>query len=98
MVERAPGPLSRFLVHAFGIAASGVLLVAAFRSARLAGLYEWDGWAFWVPKAEAIYYLGRLDAQFFTLLPGSSYPPLLPVLNADNHPEYEGLYPPEIER
>jgi len=23
---------------------------------------------------------------------------LLPVLNADNHPEYDGLYPPEIER
>jgi len=23
---------------------------------------------------------------------------LLPVLNADNHPEYDGLFPPEIER
>jgi hypothetical protein len=76
------GASEGLLIHAFGIAATAVFLVAAFRSARLAGLYAWDAWAFWVPKAEAIYYLGRLDAQFFTLLPGSSYPPLLPVLHA----------------
>jgi hypothetical protein len=70
------------VVTAFGIAVVGVLLEAGFRSARLAGLYAWDAWSFWVPKAKAIYFFSELDEQFFTTLPGSSYPPLLPVLDA----------------
>ena len=70
------------IVAAVGIAASGVLLEALFRVSRLSGLYWWDAWSFWVPKAMAIYYLGDLDVGFFTSLPGSSYPPLLPVLDA----------------
>jgi hypothetical protein len=79
-----PGLVSReaLLVTALGLAAVGVFLEAAFRSARLTALNSWDAWAFWVPKAEAIYFLGGLDPQFFTLLPGSSYPPLVPVLDA----------------
>ena len=32
---------------------------------RLAGLSAWDAWAFWVPKAKAIYFFGGLDEQFF---------------------------------
>jgi hypothetical protein len=64
----------------------GVLLVVyfegLFRSGRLAGLYEFDGWAFWVPKAKAIYFFGGLDHQFFAQLPGPSYPPLLPAFEA----------------
>jgi hypothetical protein len=55
---------------------------ALFRSGRLAGLYEYDGWAFWVPKAKAIYYFGGLDRQFFSQLPGPSYPPLVPAFEA----------------
>lgn len=55
---------------------------ALFRSGRLAGLYEFDGWAFWVPKAKAIYFFGGLDHQFFKDLPGPSYPPLVPALEA----------------
>jgi hypothetical protein len=55
---------------------------ALFRSGRLAGLYEFDGWAFWVPKAKAIYFYGGLDRQFFSELPGSSYPPLVPAFEA----------------
>jgi hypothetical protein len=55
---------------------------ALFRSGRLAGLYEFDGWAFWVPKAKAIYFFGGLDHQFFAELPGPSYPPLVPALEA----------------
>jgi hypothetical protein len=70
------------VVSALGLAAVGVFLEAAFRSARLTGLYNWDAWAFWVPKAKAIYFFGGLDRQFYTLLPGSSYPPLVPVLDA----------------
>jgi len=70
------------IVAAVGIAAAGVLLEGLFRVARLSGLYWWDAWSFWVPKAEAIYSFGDLDVGFFTSLPGSSYPPLVPVLDA----------------
>ena len=68
-------------VAAVGIAAAESL-EAFFRVARLSGLYWWDAWSFWVPKAKAIYGLGKLDVEFFTTLPGSSYPPLVPVLDA----------------
>ena len=73
---------SQLVVTAIGIAASGLLLEALFRPARLSGLYEFDGWSFWVPKAKAIYELGGLDEQFFTTLPGAAYPPLVPTLDA----------------
>jgi len=70
------------VVAASGIAAAGVFLEALFRQSRLSGLYHWDAWAFWVPKGKAIYFFGGLDEGFFTALPGSSYPPLVPVLDA----------------
>jgi len=67
-------------------AAFGVLLVvyleALFRAGRLAALSAWDAWAFWVPKAKAIYFFGGLDEQFFTELPNPTYPPLVPALEA----------------
>lgn len=69
-------------VAAVAIAAVGIVLQAGFRAARLNGLYSWDAWSFWVPKGKAIYFFGELDEQFFTALPGSSYPPLVPVLDA----------------
>lgn len=64
------------------IAAVVVYLEGAFRAARLAGLYEFDAWAFWVPKAKAIYYFGALDDQFFRELINQAYPPLVPILEA----------------
>lgn len=70
------------VVAAVGISATALLLAGLFRAARLSGLYWWDAWSFWVPKAKAIYYFGELDVEFFTGLPGSSYPPLVPVLDA----------------
>ena len=73
---------SGLLVTAGGIALAGLLLEGLFRTARLAGLYEWDAWSFWIPKAKAIYFFDTLDEEFFTALPGSSYPPLVPVLDA----------------
>jgi hypothetical protein len=77
LVLPRPSPLSL---------AVGALLVvyfeALFRSGRLAGLYEFDGWAFWVPKAKAIYFFGGLDHQFFAELAGPSYPPLVPAFEA----------------
>jgi hypothetical protein len=67
-------------------AAYGALVVvyaeALFRAGRLAALSNYDGWAFWVPKAQAIYYLDRLDERFFRDLPNPTYPPLLPSLEA----------------
>jgi hypothetical protein len=69
-------------VTAVAAALSAVYFEALFRSGRLAGLYEFDGWAFWIPKAKAIYYFGGLDEQLFRELPGQSYPPLVPALEA----------------
>lgn len=81
--SRTPaGSHRRLVVTAFGISASVLLLAGFFRAARLSGLYWWDAWSFWVPKAKAIYSFGSLDVGFFTTLPGSSYPPLIPVLDA----------------
>jgi len=59
-----------------------VYLEALFRAARLSGLSAFDAWAFWVPKAKAIYFFGGLDEQFFRELPNPSYPPLVPALEA----------------
>jgi hypothetical protein len=59
-----------------------VYLEALFRSARLASLSAWDAWAFWVPKAKAIYFFGGLDEQFFRELANPSYPPFVPALEA----------------
>jgi hypothetical protein len=67
---------------ALSVALVVVYMEALFRAARLQGLSAWDAWAFWVPKAKAIYFFGGLDAQFFSELPNSSYPPLLPALEA----------------
>lgn len=76
------GAGNSLIVTAVGISATGLLIEGLFRAARLSGLYAWDAWSFWIPKAKAIYYFGGLDEQFFTTLPGSSYPPLVPVLDA----------------
>jgi hypothetical protein len=70
------------LVSALFGAAIVVYFEALFRAGRLAGLYEFDGWSFWVPKAQAIYYFGGLDRQLFHDLPGQSYPPVVPALEA----------------
>jgi hypothetical protein len=66
---------------AFGVLVV-VCLEALFRAGRLAGLSAWDAWAFWVPKAKALYFFGGLDEQFFRELVNPSYPPLLPALEA----------------
>jgi hypothetical protein len=74
--------VSSALIAGIGAAAGVVYLEAQFRAARLAGLYDFDAWSFWVPKAKAIYYFGGLDERFFRDLPGPSYPPLVPALEA----------------
>jgi hypothetical protein len=64
------------------LAALVVVVEAAFRAARLQGLFGWDAGSFWVPKAEVLYVVGDLDEALFTALPGPTYPPLVPVLQA----------------
>src|SRR4051794_24969197 len=44
------------LITAVFATATVLYLEAAFRAARLAGISAFDAWAFWVPKAKAIYY------------------------------------------
>ena len=78
---RVPG-LSLFV--ALFVAAIVVFLEALFRAGRLASIgLEWDGWAFWVPKAKALYFFGELDTEFLFALPPwtPSYPPGLPALH-----------------
>jgi hypothetical protein len=43
---------------------------------------EFDSWAFWMPKAEWIYFFGHLDRGVFDLLPNGSYPIGLSTLQA----------------
>jgi hypothetical protein len=73
---------SASIAAGFFAALTVVYLEAQFRAGRLAGLYEFDAWSFWVPKAKAIYFFGGLDRQLFHDLPGPSYPPLVPALQA----------------
>lgn len=76
---RNRGPM---LIAAVGVAASAVIVAEEFRAGRLAGLYEWDAMAFWVPKAKAIFYFGQFDAAFVAHLRNAWYPPLVPTLDA----------------
>ena len=72
------------VVAALFISAIAVFLEALFRGGRLASIrLEWDGWAFWVPKAKAIYSFGELDPEFLLAVPTwtASYPPGLPALH-----------------
>jgi hypothetical protein len=70
------------VVGAILLAAVVVVLEAGFRAARLHGLSAWDAGAFWVPKAETLYFTGEFDAAHFGTLPNPSYPPLVPILQA----------------
>jgi len=81
----ASGRTSRERIVLGGVAAAAltvVLLEAFFRAARLQGLTAYDAFAFWVPKAKAIYFFGGLDPELFRTLPGPSYPLLVPALQA----------------
>jgi hypothetical protein len=77
----APVPAA-LLVTAAGVALTGLMLEALFRAARLQSLQAYDAWAFWVPKAKAIYFFGGLDHEVFTTVAGPTYPPLVPILDA----------------
>jgi hypothetical protein len=60
-----------------------VYLESMVRSERLSGIVnEFDSWAFWMPKAEWIYFFGDLDPGVLKLLPNGSYPPGLTSIQA----------------
>lgn len=59
-----------------------VLLGEFFRQARVDPLRDWDGWAFWIPKAKIIYFFGTIDTAPFRSLTAGSYPLLVPALDA----------------
>lgn len=58
------------------------LLAAFYREAAAAPLRAWDAWTFWVPKAKVIYFFGGIDVPLFRTITGSSYPLLVPALDA----------------
>jgi hypothetical protein len=70
------------LVALVPTALAATVLVELYRVARISPLTSWDAWAFWIPKAKAIYFFGGLDEQLFRSLAGPNYPILLPALNA----------------
>ncbi len=78
---RFPG-LSLFA--ALFVAGIVVYFEGLFRAGRLAtAVTAWDSWAFWVPKAEGIYWFDRLSPGFLLSLPQlPSYPPGLSALEA----------------
>src|SRR4029078_8375267 len=82
LVGPPTGSSLSLFVTASGIALVGLSLEALFRSARLQSLQAFDAWAFWVPKAKAIYFFGGLDEQIFTTSAGPTYPPIVPILDA----------------
>jgi hypothetical protein len=59
-----------------------LLLAEFYRVARHQGLVAWDAWAFWMPKAKAIYFFGGLDETLFRTLWAPSYPIFVPALQA----------------
>jgi hypothetical protein len=75
-------------LHRLGIAGAAVLvayLVALLIEAFVSPAdVSWDVWAFWLPKAKAIYYFGGLDTGLggFTHFASRDYPPLLPGVDA----------------
>ena len=71
------------------VAAAAAALLAAYllvhlRRALSTGANWWDAWAFWLPKAQSLYWFGGLDTGpgGFTSFAHPHYPPLVPALNA----------------
>jgi hypothetical protein len=72
-------PLSALAALGYGLvgmACAGQLLVAWNRP-----LDEWDGWAFWIPRARLLFDAGHLHADTYTQFSGTTYPPLVPLIH-----------------
>ena len=80
---RESGP-SRLLAVAGAAVVFVQLAALLWRAATQGAPLQWDAWAFWLPKARAIFDFGGLDTAVggFTSFVSPSYPPLVPALDA----------------
>jgi len=68
-------------VAALGFGLVAMSCVGQLLAAWNRPLGEWDGWAFWIPKARLLYDTGHLRADQFTQFSGTTYPPLVPLIH-----------------
>jgi hypothetical protein len=99
-VERAARPPNREpllrLAAAIGAGLLAIGLVGSVLVASRAGAdYYWDIWAFWIPKAKAIYYFHGLDTGLggFLTYANPEYPPLVPASTAAVFHFMSGVHP-----
>jgi hypothetical protein len=79
-----------------GAAVLGIALASAFvAGAASPADTNWDVWAFWVPKAEAIYYFHGLDTGLggYLTYAHANYPPLTPATTAATFHLMGGVHP-----
>jgi hypothetical protein len=86
-----PPPLAAAAADArlFGRVAAGVLVaytaLLGIRAAFAGSPAIWDGWAFWIPKAKAIFYFHGLKPHLeggYASFAHVEYPPLVPAMDA----------------
>ncbi len=88
---RAPRALSLAGSAALAAALAGALVVGVQHAADV----SWDAWAFWIPKAEAVYYFHGLDTGLggYLTYAHPEYPPLQPVTVAAAFHFMGGVHP-----
>jgi len=75
---RTPADAAAAALALLTAALLGVYAVQASREP----LTDWDGWAFWVPKAKVIYFFGGIGTHLFRTFAAPSYPLFVPTLDA----------------
>jgi len=88
-------PLLR-LVGLAGVVVLALSLASALVIAWRSGADStWDTWAFWLPKAKAIYYFHGLSTGVggFTSFPHASYPPGIPLMDSAAFSFMGGVHP-----
>lgn len=83
-IPRLPRTSGERIAVAVALVVGAALLGELYRVARIHPLTTWDAWAFWIPKAKAIYFFGGLDEHIFRTAAGPSYPIFVPTLAAMN--------------
>ena len=90
---RLPG--GRLLASGGAACVAVALAAAVVLGAASPADVNWDVWAFWLPKAEAIYYFHGLDTGLsgYLTYPHPSYPPLVPAASAATFHFMGGVHP-----
>lgn len=82
----APSSVLDWFVVGAGVALSALFVVSSLLRALVSGAdNSFDVWAFWIPKARAIYFFQGLEnvpGAGFGTFAGSEYPPLVPATEA----------------